>query len=127
VQRTVRLTYFTLFDGPNTNASTEQRSPSLTPLQALYFMNGSFPKRCAANLASQLMAGGSERDRVQQAFLIIYGRPPSQAEMDQAVTFLRRIADNYATHGMSGAEGRKKALEELVKSMFGSNEFMFIE
>jgi mono/diheme cytochrome c family protein len=47
IQRTVRSPYFTLFDGPNINMSTDQRGASLTPLQALYFMNAPFPKRCA--------------------------------------------------------------------------------
>jgi mono/diheme cytochrome c family protein len=132
IQRTVRLPYFTLFDGPNTNVSTEQRSSSLTPLQALYFMNADFPRRAAKNLASVLLAGGApdkqnvDKQVVQQAFLTVYGRPPAPAESDRATAFLHRAADAYATHGMKDAV-QPVALEELLKALFASNEFMFVE
>ena len=127
VQRTVRRPYFTLFDGPNTNVSTEQRSNSLTPLQALYFMNADFPRTCAKNLASILLAGGSsDKEIVQQAFLTIYGRPPAPAESEHAVAFLHKTEDAYSTHGLTGAV-QPVALEELLKALFASNEFMFVE
>jgi mono/diheme cytochrome c family protein len=127
VQRTVRLPYFTLFDGPNNNVSTEQRSNSLTPLQALYFMNADFPRRCATNLASLLLAtGSSENDVIQQAFLTVYGRPPLPAESDRAAAFLHKTADVYATHGVK-TPVQPVALEELLKALFASNEFMFVE
>ena len=126
IQRTVRLPYFTLFDGPNTNVSTEQRSSSLTPLQALYFMNADFPRRSAHNLASILLTGGpSETEVIQQAFLNVYGRPPVPAEADGAAAFLHKTADAYSTHGASAVQ--PLALEELLKALFASNEFMFVE
>jgi mono/diheme cytochrome c family protein len=126
IQRTVRLPYFTLFDGPNTNVSTEQRSSSLTPLQALYFMNADFPRRAAKNLASILLATeDSEKDRIEQAFWTIYGRPPVSAEAAGAAAFLHKTADAYSTHGVN--EIQPVALEELLKALFASNEFMFVE
>ena len=126
IQRTVRLPYFTLFDGPNTNVSTEQRSSSLTPLQALYFMNADFPRRSAHNLASILLASGpSETEVIQQAFLNVYGRPPVPSEADGAAAFLHKTADAYSTHGASAVQ--PLALEELLKALFASNEFMFVE
>jgi hypothetical protein len=127
IQRTVRLPYFTLFDGPNTNVSTEQRSNSLTPLQALYFMNADFPRRAARNLASILLASGaSEKEVVRQAFLTVYGRPPVSAESDGSIAFLHKAADAYSTHGVTGT-AQSVALEELFKALFASNEFMFVE
>ena len=125
--RSVRLTYFTLFDGPNTNASTETRTSSLTPLQALYFMNGDLPKRCAASLTSHLLGNGaSEKAGMEQAFLIIYGRPPSPQETERITAFLRSAADAYATHGGT-AESKQKAFAEFIGALFASNEFMFVE
>ncbi|MEP6536837.1 MAG: PSD1 and planctomycete cytochrome C domain-containing protein [Bryobacteraceae bacterium] len=128
VQRTVRSQYFTLFDGPNINMSTDQRGASLTPLQALYFMNAPFPRRCATNLASILTSKEApEKDMVQQAFLTIYGRPSSQAEMDRSLGFLHSAADSYATHGAAEPSPKQKAFEDFLKALFASNEFMFIE
>ncbi len=125
VQRSVRGTYFTLFDGPSTNVSTEQRSSSLTPLQALYFLNAPFPERCATNLAAQL-GTADEKDSVQQAFLKIWGRPASGDELDRSLSFLHNASDTFATQAAS-PEARQKALTQFIKAMFASNEFMFIE
>jgi hypothetical protein len=128
VQRDVKLQYFTLFDGPNTNASTEQRGASLTPLQSLYFLNGDFPRRCAAQLAKTLSASAaSEKDRLTQVFLTIYGRPPSAAETRRSLAFLHTATDSYATHGSKPDSPQQLALQELVKAMFASNEFMFVD
>jgi hypothetical protein len=128
VQRTVRNPYFNLFDGPNVNSSTDQRGSSLTPLQALYFLNAPFPKRCAANLASRLsVSGASEKQNLQTAFLTIYGRPPLPAEADRASSFLHTAAASYSAHGTKAAEANRKALEDFLKAMFASNEFMFID
>jgi len=128
IQRSVRPTYFMLFDGPNTNVSTEQRTSSLTPLQALYFMNGDFPKRCATNLAAHLLSSGSpERTNIDQAFLIVYGRPASAEERDRIASFLRTVADAYTTHGSEPKDAHRKAIADFIQSMFASNEFMFVE
>ena len=127
IQRSVRLTYFTLFDGPNTNASTEQRSSSLTPLQALYFMNGDLPKRCAASLVEHLPSSPAPDKAIEQAFLILYGRPPSAPEIERSTSFLRTASDAYATHGIDAADARQKALNEFVRALFATNEFMFVD
>jgi mono/diheme cytochrome c family protein len=128
VQRTVRQTYFTLFDGPNTNVSTEQRSASLTPLQSLYFLNAEFPEKCAQHLASQLVTLSSPtKGDVEQAFLLIYGRPPGQAELDRILTFLPAAAAKFSNQGVSVADAQQRAFTEFLKAMFASNEFMFVE
>jgi len=128
VQRDVRPAYFTLFDGPNVNASTDQRTSSLTPLQALYFLNAPFPARCATNLASLLLKSSpSGKESVQQAFLTIFGRPATQPEIDQSLSFLHSAADAYRTHGAKEADPQQLAFGDFLNAMFASNEFMFIE
>jgi mono/diheme cytochrome c family protein len=128
IQRSVRPTFFTLFDGPNTNVSTEQRTSSLTPLQALYFMNGDLPKRCATSLAERLFSNGlAENPKIDQAFLIVYGRPAALEERVRIARFLRTVWDAYVTHGMTAKEANQKAFAELIQSVFASNEFMFVE
>ncbi len=128
IQRTVRSQYFTLFDGPNVNVSTDQRGASLTPLQALYFLNAPFPKRCAANLAAKMLAGGApEKENVQAAFVTIYGRPASPPESDRSLAFLHSAAELFSTHGASESTPKQKAFEDFLKALFASNEFMFID
>jgi hypothetical protein len=128
IQRSVRPTFFTLFDGPNTNVSTEQRTNSLTPLQALYFMNGDLPKRCAASLAAHLLSSGSpERTNIDRAFLIVYGRPAKPEENDRVANFLHSVKDAYSAYGTPSQDSYRKSFGDFLQSMFASNEFMFIE
>ena len=128
IQRSVRQSYFILFDGPNTNVSTEIRSASLTPLQSLYVLNAEFPEKCAKHLASQLVTPSSTlKAEVERAYLIIYGRPPSGEEMDRILTYLSVTAAKYSAHGAGVADAQQGALTEFVKTLFASNEFMFVE
>jgi hypothetical protein len=88
VQRSVKHPYMTLFDGPDANASTAQRNSSLTPLQALYFLNAPFPsaarttwRRLLDDQASdggedgegKRTGGGSDESELDRAFMISMG------------------------------------------------------
>src|SRR5206468_9455920 len=59
-QRLQRHPYLALFDGPDTNASTERRASSTVPLQALYLMNHPFVREQAEGLARRLLAEPAE-------------------------------------------------------------------
>ena len=50
----------------------------------------------------------------------------SSVESERAAAFLHKAADAYATHGANGSV-QQAALEELLKALFASNEFMFVE
>jgi len=145
VQRSVKHPYMTLFDGADANASTAERNSSLTPLQALYFLNASFPKRCSDHLAELLdegkasggvkteqvsatSGGGSdEKSELDRAFLIVYGRLPDKAEQEQSLQFVGDVSAKYLTSGADPAKARQQAMSHLIQAMFSSNEFMFIE
>lgn len=128
VQRTARPELFVLFDGPSTNASTEARTSSLTPLQALYFMNGEFPKKAASAFADRvLQRGASTADSIVQSFQSVYGRPPAREELERTRAFLAATADKFASQGTDSKEARVRAFEQFTKALFASNEFMFVE
>jgi hypothetical protein len=147
VQRSVKHPYMTLFDGADANASTAQRNSSLTPLQALYFLNAAFPKRCADHLADLLdgsQPGGDEirsmrvssqagskasdeKSELDRAFLIIYGRLPEKAEQERSIEFMQQMSAKLTATGSDPAKARQAALSHLIQAMFSSNEFMFVE
>jgi hypothetical protein len=147
VQRSVKHPYMTLFDGADPNASTAQRNSSLTPLQALYFLNAAFPKRCADHLVGLLdegqpasggvktekvsskvaSSGHGERNELDRAFLIIYGRLPDMGEEERSMQFVRDVSAKYLVSGADPTKARQQAMSNLIQAMFSSNEFMFIE
>jgi hypothetical protein len=134
-QRSRRHPYLGLFDGANPTISVATRETSVTPLQALYFMNASFPKDCAAALAKQLdqpSASGSRSDKeeIHEAFLRIYGRPPDLHEMEASVKFLTETTALYIAHSPGQPDqhnAHNEALSNLIQALYASNEFMFLD
>jgi hypothetical protein len=143
----VKHPYMTLFDGADANTSTAIRNSSLTPLQALYFLNSSFPKRCSDHLAELLDSGQpiadgvkteqvssapaakapDEKSELDRAFLIIYGRLPEKPELERSMQFMSDVSAKYMTSGADPAKAREQALSHLIQAMYSSNEFMFVE
>ena len=60
-QRLVKHPFMAIFDGPDTNASTDLRPRSTVPLQALYLRNNPFVHEQAAGFADRLIAGCARR------------------------------------------------------------------
>ena len=130
-QRSRRHPYLGLFDGANPSASVATRETSVTPLQALYFMNASFPKDCATALAKQLdQPNKSDKDEVRAAFVKVYGRPPDAQESDAAMKFVQQTSAIYAEHSPAEQDKNRthtQALGNLIQALYASNEFMFID
>src|SRR5262249_55575022 len=71
-----------LFDGGDTNASTDRRITSTTPLQALFLMNDPFVHAQAKKFASRVTAEGKDdAARVERAYVLLYGRAPTTDEV----------------------------------------------
>ncbi len=127
-QRTVRHPYMTLFDGANPNTSTEQRTSSLTPLQALYFLDSPFPKDCSNHLTATLeKEDANQKAAINAAFIRIFDRPASADEVRQAGEFLDKVSSYYIAHSDAPDVAKQKAMSNFLQAMFASNEFMFIE
>jgi mono/diheme cytochrome c family protein len=74
-----------LFDFPNPNSTSEQRTQTNVPLQRLFLMNSSFVEQQAAALAKRLT--GEDAERVRQAYRILYGRAPAAEEAQMGMAF----------------------------------------
>jgi hypothetical protein len=118
-QRNQRHPYFALFDGADPNASTPERTSTTTPLQALFFMNHPFVHQKADHFADRLLAAVSDDDRrIDLAFRLALGRPPTDLER-------RRSAEHLRAY--SGGVPLKDSWASLARALFCSNEFVTIE
>jgi hypothetical protein len=130
-QRTRRHPYLGLFDGANAALSVAQRDSSVSPLQALYFLNAQFPKKCADAVAQKLQSQyPTEKQQIKEAFLTVYGRPADKVETEHAEAFLAHVTTIYDAHSQAGdktASAHQRALSSFVQSLYASNEFMFID
>jgi Protein of unknown function (DUF1553)/Protein of unknown function (DUF1549) len=127
-QRLAKHPYMGLFDGPDTNTSTDVRSRSTVPLQALYLMNDPFVDRCAAGLADRLLAGSAhETEQIAAAHARAWGRPPDRAETIRAARFLAEYRAALASAGVSAGDCARQALAGLAKAMLTADEFLYID
>jgi hypothetical protein len=122
-QRFQRHPFFALFDGADTNASTDRRLVSTTPLQALYLMNDPFVHSQAKKFAKRLLGREAESvERIQSAYLLLFGRPPTGAEITAAQEYLTAVAKK-----IGGKQATEAAWESLARALFLSNEFVYLD
>lgn len=90
ISRTTLDPMLALFDFPNPNNTSEQRSVTLGPMQRLYFMNNEFVARQAERFARRLEeAATGEESRIRQAYRLAFGRLPTSEEIRMGKDFLR--------------------------------------
>jgi len=101
-QRIQRHPYLALFDGPDTNMSTEKRTTSLVPLQALYLMNHPFVREQAEAFAKRMLAVSPESERrIAWGHETAWGRPASKVEVRKGVEYMSRYMDESKRAGES--------------------------
>jgi hypothetical protein len=124
-QRFQRHPFLALFDGPDTNTTTERRESSTVPLQALFLMNNPFVHEQARGLARRMTAAApDDGGRVAFGYEVAWGRPPGADELDSARDYLRRYRE--AARVGVGA-GEREAWESLAHVLLGANEFIYVD
>jgi hypothetical protein len=110
-----------LFDFPSPNHSSEGRESTNVPLQRLFYLNSSFLLTNASALVKRLHAevGGSDNDRIRRAYLLLYGREPSESEQKAGLEFL---AD-----GGSEVHGKTTPWERYAHVLLASNEACYLD
>jgi hypothetical protein len=128
VQRTSRHPFLALFDGPDPNSSTADRSVTTVPTQALFLMNDPFVHRQAGGFADQLRQDpGDDARKVERAFLMAFARPPEGAELAEALEFLGRYQALLAAAGVAEAERPGQAWAAFARTLFARNEFVVVD
>jgi hypothetical protein len=127
-QRLVKHPYLAIFDGPDTNTSTDVRALSTVPLQALFLMNNPFVQDQAAALARRLIDRATDPEsRLELAWQLAWNRPPSSRELERARRFLRSCAAELAGAGTPADRLEAEAWTSLARIMLTANEFLYVE
>ena len=89
-QRLLKHPFLAIFDGPDTNVSTDVRTHSTVPLQALYFLNNPYVLENARGLARRLIAATTDdQTRIELGYELAWGRPPNRSELDRVLSFIQ--------------------------------------
>lgn len=111
-----------VFDFAESSMVVGRRETSNTPDQGLYFLNNSTVLDLSRDFARRLLDVSSDpREQIAYAFLMAYGRPATETEMQAAMEFL----DSFETR----ATGRDRRLEKLAcvcQSIMATAEFRIV-
>jgi mono/diheme cytochrome c family protein len=117
-QRISRHPFLGTFDGAETNAGTPARVTSTTSLQALSLLNDPFFHEQAAAFAARLLKERPEDDaRIERAYLLALGRPPSEQELCASRDYVHRIRARL---------DEKQAWESFARIVFRLSEFVYV-
>ena len=126
VQRLKRHPFLSLFDGADPNATTADRLVTTVPTQALFFLNDPFVHAKAIKWAKRLqLLGLDENGRIELAWRESMGRIPVEAEKRDAVEFINAYRSELKANGVPDIE--VAAFAAYLRTIFGSNEFLYVD
>ena len=106
------------FDAPDAEFVTGQRDETTVATQALFLMNDAEVLRMADAFADRLLRiDGSDRDRIEAAFELAYGRDPSRGERRVVELFLRDYGRMAADEMESAGEAAQPKAEPEDKNL----------
>ena len=127
-QRLQRHPYLGLFDGPDANVSTESRTRSTVPLQALYLLNDRFVFEQAEGLADRILAHSrTDEERIGFALELAWGRPPLDVELSAMKQFVAACSGVPEWASLAADARERKAWSALAKVVLTANDFLYVD
>ena len=127
-QRIQRHPYLSLFDGPDTNTSTDVRTSATVPSQALFLLNNPFVTEQAESLAGRLIASAPEPcARIELAALLCWSRRPEEVETERAIAYVERARGELSAASVPADRLERDAWTSYARVVLASNEFVYID
>lgn len=105
------------FDYPDPTMPTGSRNSTVIAPQALIMMNAPVVMQCGTRLAAKLASIPDETERVNQACLLLYGRPAGEKEKVHILALVNDFAH---------AEKPERAWALACQTLIAANEFMYL-
>ena len=105
------------FDYPDPTMPTGARNSTVIAPQALIMMNAPVVMEASKRLAAKLASAPDDDQRIQQAYALLYSRPPSDREKTDALALME---DFHAT------EPTDHAWALLYQTLMAANEFIYL-
>jgi mono/diheme cytochrome c family protein len=130
-KRVVQYPLMQAFDAPDAQVSCGRRMNTTVAPQALALLNDPFVRRRAEELAKRLQADAGDRldAQIHTAFQLCLNRKPAPAELDDARSFIRNqtAARQKRDTKQPATATQRLALTDFCQSLFGLNEFIYID
>ncbi len=120
-----------LFDGANSSLIVPRRTSSVSPLQALFLLNSDHLRASTERIAIRLMRLPDESQRIGHAYVLLYGREPTPAE----ITAGENLLANWEANESTSTKQQNKDIppEDLARwqaylqALLLANEFMYVD
>ena len=128
VSRNQLYEMFVLFDYADASSMLTRRGESAVATQALFMMNNKLVRQLAMQFARQLLARDeSDEERLREAHVRAFGRPPTRDELSEAVEYLRWDTEAKTQSGVATGEAKLSAWQNYCQLLFCQSEFIFID
>jgi hypothetical protein len=105
---------------PGSDASCERRDETTVAPQAFALFNGRFSHGRALAMAQRLATASPDRTRqVARAFALVYGRPPSEAEMELCTEHVERMTEHHRRHEPVVVVRPEKVIRQMIAEQTG--------
>ena len=135
------LEVFAAFDAPAmTDANCAARPVTTVSPQSLLLMNNLYMREYAQDLAQRVVkeVGADVEKQVTRTWELALSRPPSMADEQEAVTFVKAQTEHYKAtpaklEKVSGPPEKADAAPELLgltalcHALMSSNEFLYVD
>jgi hypothetical protein len=119
-RRTFKPAMFESFDAPDGIRTCARRESSNTAPQSLTLLNGKWTTDEARRLGELITQNTSDNTEiVKRSWRAVLGRNPDNAELERGTGFLQQQTSEL------GAS--KAAASELVRALFNTNEFLYVD
>jgi mono/diheme cytochrome c family protein len=141
VRRSRPLAVLSTFDAPAMDPNCEARASSTVAPQALMLMNSPFVAAYSQYLADRVVreVGAERQAQVRRAWLLAFGREPTDDEAEEADAFLDLQTASLASKAAIGSatdedakadeatRPERAALATLCQALLSSNEFLYVD
>jgi hypothetical protein len=90
--------FLRLFDFPDPNETSEQRIATNVPIQQLFFLNSDFVRSQAELLAKRIGMSKPEPQRIEDVYMILFGRTPTQRELQFGSQFVASQENSWTEY-----------------------------
>jgi hypothetical protein len=105
------------FDYPDPTMPTGSRNNTVIAPQALIMMNAPVVLESSRRLAAKLASVSGDEERVQQAYITLFSRPPRPPEIVTALAMVREF---------STTEPPERAWALFCQALYAANEFIYL-
>lgn len=114
-------TWLEQFDYPDPTMPTGNRNQTTVAPQSLLLMNNPLVLESADVLADRILSQYSDNTiRIDKAFRVLLGRPPSETEFESCLRYLQKAGDG------TDLEIIRKSWASLVQAIMASNDFLYV-